>query len=722
MASPLKFIPFETFVDSAFWHALAKKKLNDYRLSEGPFLINASYSNCSTSAGLPRVYVGASAFTDLGSEGFYSPSFVLRGQLTTFNNVEDFRSLDKQLFINTYGESVFKSAIKNAGFISSPEKLLTFQLITYCDFKRFKFYFWFSYPALMHASRPLLRSSKSLTDEFSSTEINDFLASYGAWRKTSDSAFFIVRAPAVVQSDRNIIVDSFARLDIRDPGMFLGFCDPSTDFCTPGWPLRNVLFALSATQVEERQSLRVLCFRQQFVDGHRCAAGSVVLDVELSPLDPSSATQYVGWEKCKNRLIPRTVDLSGTMNPVKLSESAVDLNLKLMKWRLLPDLNLDAIRNSKCLLIGAGTLGCNVARQLLAWGVRTLTFVDNSNVSLSNPVRQSLFTFNDAANGGRSKSEAAAEALSAIFPGVSAQGFQINIPMPGHPVVEYDSPVPSFDSLRLALDQDVDCTNLSRQLREAYLACRSLNKLISQNDVIFLLTDTRESRWLPTLLGKFQSKIVINAALGFDTYLVMRHGLGSYQKSEKSVSLESYRARLKTDCELYLDGRHRAVSGNDLGCYFCNDVVGPTNSVQNRSLDQQCTVTRPGVSMMASAIAVELFISLIQHPEGGRASASHSADQPEHSASASTFSLIPHQIRGFISSYSHILPATLAFKHCSACSDKVLSAFENDGFAFLLHVFNDADYLELVCGLKALHCATDENQVIALSDSDDTLS
>jgi molybdopterin/thiamine biosynthesis adenylyltransferase len=39
-------------------------------------------------------------------------------------------------------------------------------------------------------------------------------------------------------------------------------------------------------------------------------------------------------------------------------------------------------------------------------------------VSYSNPVRQSLFTYKDSLNGGRPKSEAAADALRAIFPGV----------------------------------------------------------------------------------------------------------------------------------------------------------------------------------------------------------------------------------------------------------------------------------------------------------------
>ena len=60
------------------------------------------------------------------------------------------------------------------------------------------------------------------------------------------------------------------------------------------------------------------------------------------------------------------------------------------------------------------------------------------------------------------------------------------------------------------------------------------------------------------MMSAHHGKLVINAALGYDTYLVMRHGV----RNESSHSLPPG-AQGGTASDL--------VPGNRLGCYFCND-------------------------------------------------------------------------------------------------------------------------------------------------------
>lgn len=50
--------------------------------------------------------------------------------------------------------------------------------------------------------------------------------------------------------------------------------------------------------------------------------------------------------------------LKDQMDPNQLAIQAAGLNLKLMKWRMQPELNLDVMQNTSCLLLGSGSLGC----------------------------------------------------------------------------------------------------------------------------------------------------------------------------------------------------------------------------------------------------------------------------------------------------------------------------------------------------------------------------
>eukprot|EP01111_Echinosteliopsis_oligospora_P010789 TRINITY_DN3418_c1_g1_i1.p1 TRINITY_DN3418_c1_g1~~TRINITY_DN3418_c1_g1_i1.p1 ORF type:complete len:360 (+),score=92.71 TRINITY_DN3418_c1_g1_i1:996-2075(+) len=343
------------------------------------------------------------------------------------------------------------------------------------------------------------------------------------------------------------------------------------------------------------------------------------------------------------------------MDPKNIANTAVDLNLKLMRWRILPDLQLDKISQTKCLLIGAGTLGCNIARCLMGWGVRQITFIDNGTVSYSNPVRQSLFEFDDCGiSGGKSKAITASAKLAQIFPGVKAKGINMTIPMPGHSV------------------SSADISDVCRSVSE-------LEELVKQHDVIYLLTDSRESRWLPSLFGSIYDKVIINVALGFDTYLVMRHGGG------------------------ILSDKHD--DGDDdvedrLGCYYCNDVVAPQDSQKDRTLDQQCTVSRPGLAYLASASAVELMISILHHPLLHHAPHHCPSDLSEKGQT--TIGNIPHQLRGFLSHFSVIPLVGKAYKKCTGCSKLVMDEYESRGVDFLIEVFNDHTVLERITGLHEI--------------------
>jgi ubiquitin-like modifier-activating enzyme ATG7 len=146
-----------------------------------------------------------------------------------------------------------------------------------------------------------------------------------------------------------------------------------------------------------------------------------------------------------------------------------------------------------------------------------------------------------------------------------------------------------------------------------------------------------------------------------------------------------------------------------LGCYFCNDIVAPENSTKNRTLDQQCTVTRPGLAPIASSMAVELLVSLLHHPKRHKAPAPVPTSQQQaytpidsgDKDSSSALGVIPHQIRGSLVSYTMMTPTVPAFQYCTGCASSVIKAYKKNKFELVSNVCAsmDGSYLENLSGL-----------------------
>uniref|UniRef100_A0A8D3CHH2 Ubiquitin-like modifier-activating enzyme ATG7 n=1 Tax=Scophthalmus maximus TaxID=52904 RepID=A0A8D3CHH2_SCOMX len=628
----LQFAPFSSALEAGFWHQLTQKKLNDYRLDESPKCIKGYYYN-GDPVGLPtRLTLEFSAFdVDGPTPARCCPAV---GTLYNTNTLDAFKTADKKALLEKEAKEVDIMYDYLSIFLSFFFPFLKSHFFQ--DLKKYHFYYWFCFPALCFPEGIKIVKPPSVLDQvFSAKQIAALQEAFDdLWikRGTSAVAYFLMK-----YTDDTVQLAPLGDWDTfftDTKKVTVGVYDPCTLSQHPGWPLRNLLVLLANRWGSKLDTVEVLCFRDRTLQGSRSIQHSLIFQVKLPELSNNSACpKSVGWEKNpKGAMGPRMVNLSECMDPKRLAESSVDLNLKLMRWRLVPSLDLEKVVNIKCLLLGAGTLGCNVARTLMGWGVRHITFVDNAKISYSNPVRQPLYEFEDCLGGGKSKAMAAVDRLTKIFPGVNSEGYNMSIPMPGHPV--------NFSEATLSQAQrDVE----------------QLEKLVSEHDVIFLLMDTRESRWLPTVIAASKRKLVVNAALGFDTFVVMRHGL---KKPPVSPNVSARASSLFSN-----------IPGHKLGCYFCNDVVAPGDSTRDRTLDQQCTVSRPGLAMIAGALAVELMVSILQHSEEGYAVASSSDDRMNEPPTS--LGLVPHQIRGFLSRFDNVLPASLAFDKCTACSPTI---------------------------------------------------
>ncbi|EKG04087.1 ubiquitin activating E1 enzyme, putative [Trypanosoma cruzi] len=732
--SRLKFKEYSPHIEVSFWYELERRKLHEWRLQE-PVVpltlfgtVNSAYTATpanivsvrreslgndadAIAAGLPQSpLAGVAAANDTNAP--FSIPVLLSGELQNFNTLEQLCKLPRReaiwrvlkekllipLFSGKGSKTIDVNEDRKAAEIPVDKvwegiNFALAALFTYADLKSHRFHYMMAFPVLDLGS-PV--DVKHRVNGGYAALATDHGVSYFSSRKAVDRIHahlleqlrrhpergpnpFIVTCRASGHEENEEVIFypfTFSTINkMKELSFLVVMADVSTMEDFPGWPARNVIGALRLAR-PSITAFALYCIRHNEVER------SVVFECTCDPLSytfedvmtegtegkQNAFARVVGWTERKSADSPVScIDLGAMMDPERLAESSARLNLSLMKWRMLPELSLDGLASCRALVLGSGTLGCNVARHLLMWGVTKITLVDRGNVSFSNPVRQTLFEMSDVINPRleeRNKAVAAAKALKRILPTVEAHGVPLTIHMPGH--------------------------RIDKQRESDVIAeVERLDTLIQEHDVVFLLTDSRESRWLPTLMATTHNKPLINAALGFDTYVVMRHGLEPKEGS----------------------------GGSRLGCYFCSDVVAPRDSMTARSLDQQCTVTRPGLSAIASATAVELLAQLYNHPLGfacppytetemqqvhlRQTGDSKTTNPPDTNGAVCVLGNIPHQIRGSV--LTHYIYTLYGYRYelCTACSDSVVGAYRRERQSFVLRCVNDPLYIEEVCGVKA---------------------
>ena len=532
-----QFESVESKIEAAFWHWLNTHKISVQHLSTDPVPIYAYYSAMTS----PLLLSVPSPAMHTGTSVQWNAQWI-SGQLINLNTLLDFK--DPKIVSGVMSRHALmllrhmQHFLQNLDTHVDDDDVLLLQLnqplvVSYADLKKFHFHSYFALPALLFhqpaiagntgrdsEEHVMVSACRTLADTDQGGKLSQRLFE---WYKSNSTPFSIYfHGSDDILSLSNGLRKLKSAKDERVLFVCLDLAHRSDQL---SWTARNLLFLLAHGDFLPSRTIQLLAMRIGRLEdgGVGLLDSSRVFDLilprpqfDLSKVDLIDDTiqlKTVGWEKPQGKLRPKFLNLSSQLDPTQLAQSAVNLNLSLIKWRLVPTLDLDRIQQQRVLILGAGTLGCYFVRCLIGWGIHRITLVDNAHVSYSNLTRQPCFEFEDV---GKPKAECVAKNMKRVWPALDIQGIHMSIPMPGHVYT---------DDLEKGVGQ--------------------LDDLYRNHDTVLIGMDSRESRWLPSVLARVHNKLIVNAALGFDTFVVMRHGMQAQVKP--------------------------------LGCYFCNDVVAPTD-------------------------------------------------------------------------------------------------------------------------------------------------
>ncbi|KAG8745053.1 Autophagy protein 7 [Ceratobasidium sp. 414] len=159
----IQFTPLSSLVQPAFWHDLVRLKIDVLKLSSESQTVTASYSAGKSIVDRETgqdVALGCQLV--LGGDGlnpesrscsdhdFSIPTHAVgvKGTLKNYNTVEDFKAADKSALFNELADELWSNMNSETG-LADLSYLNKFLVLTFADLKKYKFFYWFAFPAFV---------------------------------------------------------------------------------------------------------------------------------------------------------------------------------------------------------------------------------------------------------------------------------------------------------------------------------------------------------------------------------------------------------------------------------------------------------------------------------------------------------------------------------------------------------------------------------------------
>jgi len=302
----LKFVALQSIVEPGFWNRMTKLKLDEWKLQEDEQPVNWSYE---ISKNFIRFEHDSLAFDKSKPNGF----------IKNFNTLDNYKQFDKKKALENK-LSAIRAKIEDGSWTTND--LFQPLLICFADLKKYHYYYWMCFPTFkLNCSFGF--ESESPNEKLISRLINlELIKTNKVCLFSNDEAFPLEEIKKISKEDFcekfKIILPDHAPSDTQK-GVI-------------GNLARNVLYLL--WKIYGACTITIITLRKTVTEGVENYSSSQQFKIQLVTDGVEESQAGTGWEISKGKPATKKIDLSASMDPNCLASNAVDLNLKLMKWRL----------------------------------------------------------------------------------------------------------------------------------------------------------------------------------------------------------------------------------------------------------------------------------------------------------------------------------------------------------------------------------------------------